>query len=63
MKTPSHPERRRDPEQPADWSDTLPAWFRSEAFAEDLPEAPTLIVLPPGAPPARTRVARQPAGC
>lgn len=30
---------RRRPEPPA-FADTVPAWFRSEAFAEDLPEVP-----------------------
>lgn len=29
-------DRRRQPEPPM-WADTLPGWFRSEAFVEDLP--------------------------
>ena len=39
------PVDRRRPEPP--WADTLPACFRSEAFAEDLVEE-----LPASAPPA-----------
>lgn len=30
------PENRRRPLEPVLWPDTLPAWFRSEGFAEDL---------------------------
>ena len=40
--TPNRPEERHrghDVEAPG-WADTVPAWFRSEAFAEDLAEAP-----------------------
>lgn len=38
-------ERRRRVEGPA-WADTVPACFRSEAFAEDLCELPTAAPLP-----------------
>jgi hypothetical protein len=44
---PARPEDRcRRPEGPA-WADTAPACFRSEAFAEDLPEpaAPVAVVV------------------
>lgn len=35
---PEDRQRRADP--PPAWVDTVPTWFRSEAFAEDLPETP-----------------------
>ena len=31
-------ERRRREQEGPGWADTVPAWFRSEAFAEDLLE-------------------------
>ena len=48
-------DRRRQPEPPM-WADTLPGWFRSEAFVEDLP-------VPCAAAPTRSvRVARKTTG-
>ena len=49
---------RRRPEPPA-FADTVPAWFRSEAFAEDLPEVPAPQAWRPPAPRKR-RPARPP---
>ena len=44
------PEERRRCEDPSPgWADTVPAWFRSEAFAEDLLEATALPLPPAGA--------------
>jgi hypothetical protein len=42
---PEERRRRPDIEGPA-WADTVPAWFRSEAFAEDLIEVPAAAVTP-----------------
>jgi hypothetical protein len=44
-------DRRRLPEPPM-WADTMPGWFRSEAFVEDLP-APHELAQPRGARAAR----------
>jgi hypothetical protein len=64
--TPVRPEeRRRDVDSPA-WADTVPACFRSEAFAEDLYEPPSTTAPPLPPPPARPRqwraAGRDPAG-
>ena len=41
------PEERRRCEDPGPgWADTVPAWFRSEAFAEDLADAPEAAAPP-----------------
>ncbi|HZF79218.1 MAG TPA: hypothetical protein VEZ89_05450 [Rubrivivax sp.] len=42
---PAERRRRLDIEGPA-WADTVPAWFRSEAFAEDLIEVPSGAATP-----------------
>lgn len=46
--------RRRHVESPA-WADTVPACFRSEAFAEDLPELPAALPARPRPPLAGAR--------
>jgi hypothetical protein len=44
-----------EPERVTEWGDALPAGWRSEAFAEDLPEvvAPVVVPLGPVPPPGR----------
>ena len=37
----ARPEDRRRSAEPAPWADTLPDYFRSEGFAEDLPHTDT----------------------
>lgn len=39
MNSPSFVQHPRDREPPPEWSDTVPACFRSEAFAEDVADA------------------------